>query len=78
MPIVLADVFVGDVSVFVHDEDGCGSESIAEEVEDVVADGNVVVFTGVEYGEIRSGFCDDGLGAAEVIGAYGENLGTCV
>ena len=78
MPIVLADVFVGDVAVFVDDEYGCGGETVAEEVEDVVADGDVVVLAGVEDGEVWTGFRYDRLGTAEVIGAYGENLGTCV
>ena len=78
MPVVLADVFVGDVSVFVYDEYGCGCEAVAEEVEDVVADWDVVVFAGVEDGEIRSGFCDDRFGTAEVVGADGEDFSASV
>ena len=78
MPVVFADIFVGDVSVFVYDEDGCGSEAVAEEVEDVVADRDVVVLAGVEDGEIGSGFCQDRLGAAEVVGADGEYFGAGV
>ncbi len=78
MPVVLADVFVGDVSVFVYDEYGCGSEAVAEEVEDVVADRDVVVLAGVEDGEVGSGFCDDRLGSAEVVGADCENFGASI
>lgn len=72
VPVVLADVFVGDVAVFINYEYGCGREPIAEEVEDVVADGDVVVLAGVEDGEIGTGFCQDRLGAAQIVGADGE------
>lgn len=78
MPVVFADVFVGDVSVFVYDEDGCGSEAVAKEVEDVVTDGNVVVFAGVEDGEVGTSFCNDRLGAAQIVGADGEYFGAGV
>ena len=76
--IAFADVFVCDVSVFVDDEDGSGGEAIAEEVENVVADGDVVVLVGVEDGKFCDGFSDDGFGASEVVGADGQDFGTSV
>ena len=74
MSVVFTDVFVSDVPVFVDDEDGCGSESIAEEVEDVVADRNVVVLVGVQDWKFGNCFSDDGFCASEVVGAYGKNF----
>ena len=41
------------------------AEAVAEEVEDVVAGGDVVVLAGVEDGEVGTGFCEDRLGAAQ-------------
>ena len=78
MSVVFTDVFVGDVSVFVDDEDGSRSESVAEEVEDVVADRDIVVFVRVQDREFGDGFCNDGFGTAEVVGADGEDFGTGV
>ena len=64
MSVVFADVFVSDVSVFIDDENGSRSESVAEEVEDVVTDRNVVVLVGVQDREFGDGFCDDRFGTA--------------
>ena len=44
------------------------------EVEDVVADGDVVVFAGVEDWEFRSGFGNDGFGTAKVVRADGQDF----
>ena len=43
----IADAFPSDVAIGIDDENGSGREAIAVEVEDVVADWNVVVLTGV-------------------------------
>ena len=75
MSVVLADVLVGDFTVFIDDEDGCGSEPITEQVEYVVIDWDIVVLAGVEDGEVGSGFCQDRLGAAKVVGADGKHFG---
>ncbi len=76
MPVVGADVFVGYLAVLVDDEDGRGCEAVSEEVEDVVADGHVVVLAGVQDGEVWSCFGDDGFGTAEVVGADRQNFGS--
>ena len=49
------------------------------EVEDVVADWDVVVLTGVKDGEFRTGFGDYRFGSAEVVGADGQDFcaGVC-
>ncbi len=69
--VVFADVFVSDVSVFVDNEDGCGCESVAEEVEYVVTYRHVVVLVGVQDGKFGNCFSDDGFGSSEVVGTYG-------
>ena len=64
MSVAFTDVFVSDFAVGVDNEDGCGSESVAEEVEDVVTDGDIVVLVGVQDREFGDGFCDDRFGTA--------------
>ena len=75
MSVVLADILVGDVSVFVYDENGCRCEAVAEEVENVVAGGDFVVLAGVEDWKVGTSFCEDGFCAAQVVGADGEYFG---
>lgn len=46
------------------------------EVEDVVADRDVVVFAGVEDREFGARLGEDGFGASEVVGADAEHFCT--
>ena len=78
MSIVFTDVFVSDFPVFVYDEDRSRGQTVAEEVKDVVADWHVVVLAGVQDGEVGTGFGDDRLGAAEVVGADSQHFCTSV
>ena len=47
------------------------------EVEYVVANGDIVVFAGVQDREVWPGFGDDRLSASQVVGADREDFGTC-
>ena len=48
------------------------------EIVDVVCDGDIVVFAGVEDWELDVGFCDDRFRASEVVGADSQDFRACV
>lgn len=71
---VFADVFVGDVAVFVDDEDGGCGDAVVVEVVDVVGLGDVFALACVEDGEGCAGVDDHGACALEIVHAECEDF----
>ena len=72
---VFADVFIGDVALFVDDEDSRSGDAVVVEVVDLVVTGNFMVLGGIEDWECCAGVGDHGACPLKVVHADGQYLG---